>query len=57
MLVHAMDDILLPMLKEPELNYTDFCGVMILFKVFKVSHVCKHLAEPKHPSIVPQAFK
>lgn len=45
--MHAMDDIL-PVLKEPELNYIDFCGVMILSKVFKVSHMCKRLAEPKH---------
>lgn len=44
--MHAMDD-RLSVLKEPELDYIDFCGVMILSKVFKVSHVSKCLAEPK----------
>jgi len=49
--------------KEPELNYIDFCGVMILSKMFKVSHVCKYLAEPKHQRLkssiiyVSQAFR
>lgn len=45
--MHAADDIL-PVLKKPELNYIDFCGVMILSKVFKVSHMGRSFAEPTH---------
>lgn len=47
--MHAMDDPL-PVLEEPEFNDIDFWAVMILSKVLKVSHVCKCLAGPKHPS-------
>lgn len=56
MAVHAMDDVL-PVLEEPELNYIDFCGVTILSKVFKVSHVPKCLVnqsirDENHPSFL-----
>lgn len=54
--MHGTDDVL-PVLEEPELNYIDFCGVTILSKVFKVSHVCKCLVnqssrDENHPSFL-----
>lgn len=54
--MHAMDDPQ-PVLEEPEFNGIDFQAVMIFSEVFKVSHMCKCLAEPKHPSFECQALR